>query len=478
MGQKVRMNKNNQIMQGERLTRYNQLMGRYEDFRSGLLAQLGGPAGKDSDGKMVSGSYSNSSSVVKVDELIRLNRNLLTEMTRLTGFPLEDRVRSTLASCYNAGENWRVREQSSPAYQNEVNEVRKKRTKLNTDLDTDLQRSRNLYRDTLRALGFSMPAALDLSSCSVSTAARANCAQTMKKQLLDLSAGTGLSTTSIKIPMMGKIQGFAVPCQGVKGCVEALEKVSTQRMGQLSQFVNQKNAFVSQSNNGFDKAMKDMAALLSSAQGGMEGTFQEMNQLASKLKIDSGSLEFLDQEQLEMPKEPGELMRPKDFAKAISANVPPKGLVDFSASKPEELLKSAKEKADEKKRSILDDLKQDKAEFKELKAQACIAEVDPKSKENVGSGACDQVTCKDGLDACSDASKNNVWTSISDALTEFYVRGSSTPPVSLAKARIGVLGLAGNCAEVRALCLSCIESKQDKWDKLQQSSDVNAGQGN
>jgi hypothetical protein len=156
-------------------------------------------------------------------------------------------------------------------------------------------------------------------------------------------------------------------------------------------------------------------------------------------------------------------MRPKDFAKAISANVPPKGLVDFSASKPEELLKAAKEKADEKKRSILDDLKQDRDDFKELKAEACIAEVDPYSKDNVGSGACD-VDCQEALNK-KDCPKGDALDPILDGLADYskFRSDSENSKISekFTQASKAIRDLDQACVtpEEKKLCLVCVSTK-------------------
>jgi hypothetical protein len=465
ISQQALLSGNGQVLRtSNRVQRMEAIKRAFGDFSQRLMTQLGGAAGKDAQGKLQPGAFSNSTVVVKVDDLMNQNGESIRQLSRISGFDLGPRLRAALSGCYNAGEQWRVREANSPAYQSRQNDVRKLRTKLNQDLDSGLQKARKVYTDTLRALGYTMDKALDLTSCSVSTRTRASCAQDLNKQMQDLKAGTGSSLSSIKVPAMGKLKGFVVGCKGIDGCVRVMGEAKTQYETSLQQVVAQKNNIAAGANTAFQKAISDFAAVLSGAQGSLEASFADMNGLAGKLKAEPGELNYLDSETLETAKE-GELVRPKKISGVLSAQVPPKGLVDINGTGAEKILKAAQEKAAEDKKMRLADLKDEGDQVKDLRqlGKTCRDENDPNAKDNVGSGACD-VSCQEILakDACR---TQKDLSEILAGLSDYFKSSSDEENVkSLQKfvtAKNAIQALGNECASAdeKRTCLICVSTK-------------------
>lgn len=490
------LTKNGQvILTGDREMRMKNIESAFQDFVERLNTQLGGPAGRNEKGEPPApGAYGNATRAMTVDQLLDLNRDTIERLNDLpygpsdqrraaARFRLRDRLRNAFSGCYNSAEQWRVREESSPGYKNAQNENKKLRTKLNEDLDRGLQQARKVYSNALQSLGFRGARVLDLSTCSVSTRDRASCAQQIKAQLLNLKGGTGISLTSLKIPALGKVGGFTIPCQGIDGCVKALQESKGQRETQLNQVKSQRNSLAAKSNAEFDQTMKAFSQVLSRAQASLQGSFGEMLNLASKLGVDGMKLEYLDGETPETPQE-GELVKPKDMTRVLSAQVPPKGLVNFTGSGADEVLVRAKEKAKENEKEKLSELRDDKDELKDFsdKVKTCIAENDPSSKDNVGSGAC-ELSCSDRLKDCDQA--NSSGTKIKDIVEAAFAIGayekgsSSTDNAKFSAAKTALKGLGiSDCNGVRALCFNCVSSKSETWQAQKNAVDAAAEAAN
>jgi hypothetical protein len=473
------LTKNGQvILTGDREMRMKNIESAFQDFVERLNTQLGGPAGRNEKGEpLAPGAYGNATRAMTVDQLLDLNRDTIERLNDLpygpsdqrraaARFRLRDRLRNAFSGCYNSAEQWRVREESSPGYKNAQNENKKLRTKLNEDLDRGLQQARKVYSNALQSLGFRGARVLDLSTCSVSTRDRASCAQQIKAQLLNLKGGTGISLTSLKIPALGKVGGFTIPCQGIDGCVKALQESKGQRETQLNQVKSQRNSLAAKSNAEFDQTMKAFSQILSRAQASLQGSFGEMLNLASKLGVDGMKLEYLDGETPETPQE-GELVKPKDMTRVLSAQVPPKGLVNFTGSGADEVLVRAKEKAKENEKEKLSELRDDKDELKDFneKVKACIKDNDPSSKDNVGSGACG-LECQEGLAKCNEGKKATGYEEIVKAVTALYTSSSSAPSAGVpnfSDALQKAQELTGACEDYKKLCYSCVETKGTEW---------------
>jgi hypothetical protein len=162
--------------------------------------------------------------------------------------------------------------------------------------------------------------------------------------------------------------------------------------------------------------------------------------------------------------------------------VPPKGLVNFTGTGAEQLLKDAKVKAEENRKDQLADLKEQRDEAKELSefGKKCVADNDPGSKDNVGSGACDEVACGQGLKKCKEDDEGN-YNAIIYAMSGYYREKEESENRKNQKiyndGLTALRNLKPDCAdpEILRLCQVCVKTKQSDFINSATPDSGNAG---
>jgi hypothetical protein len=271
------------------------------------------------------------------------------------------------AKCSNEAKKWKTRaqngkstDQNGKKYHTDELALTEAKDKLSDDLTTGMFGMNRNYSNVMYALT-DKHVNINRAACSKDDPSKmVKCFSDMQNNLKSLIEGSGENTTTAKVIKGGTMTpGFAVPCEGLRGCVDSFQTIQKSLASQRDAAVGQRRNFATKANAQVDTVMSNFGTLLASVQGKIMDQVRGMEGVFTAFGVKTPSLNMITGEPLKAGEGPegekGPYVR-GDMNKALAGSVPG-GLLDINNVGLNEAFVSVKESLGTKAGGLKDSIK-------------------------------------------------------------------------------------------------------------------------
>jgi hypothetical protein len=370
------------------------------------------------------------------------------------------------ATCTVNADNWAKNAQNpnkakmdkeAQQYAQKDTELKNMKNTLSASLDAGMTGLSKGYADVMAALS-DQPVSLNRVQCTKDNpTVMQDCYAKIRTNLQGLLEGNSDGTTTTKTIKGGTMTpGFAVPCQGLNGCITTFQTVRDKIVDQSrlasqakQKYVQDGNAQVmAQLNGDPQKGITGFSQFLATTQQSVMKQYDQLKDAFAAMGITPpDSPKMMDPEQLEAMDGPnnekGPYKQPKSMAAVLSGMVQPGGLINFSDPGMKESFAEAQEALKSKKSGNSDTIKEWKATQKEY-----VKTANECSKDRVGKNGEDCNSCRKTMAVCQQQ----------DAGKKFLSEGNQD-------AFNTMLGMVKKIANGKSISDRDVEDNQSKLDK-------------
>ena len=382
-------------------------------------------------------------------------------------------------TCTSNAESWKRNAQNpnkakmdkeSQTYATQKTKLNAMKNTLSASLDAGMTGLSKGYADVMAALS-DQPVALSRVQCTKDNPTKMQeCYANIRSSLQGLMEGNASLTTTTKTIKGGTLTpGFAVPCQGLNGCITTFQTVRDKIVDQ-SRLANQsKQKFVQDGNAQVSTQLQQFSQFLATTQASVVKQYDQMKAAFAAMGISApDSMKSVDAEQLEPVDGPngekGPYKQPKNMSAVLSGMVQPGGLINMSDTGTKDAFAEAMQAAKDKTKGQGEAIKDWQDHLKDFNQAAKVCNADHAGSDLV---ACS--SCQSTVDACTANEKSSA---ISEGNRSFLQNISDGVALILSKEKmsqdevktfqenaVNVKGLPSFCSNVKARCMQCFATQ-------------------
>lgn len=409
--------------------------------------------------------------------------NNWTEIKAAYGSRIDSKAMNYLQNgasvCTTNAENWKRNAQNpakakmdkeSQTYAQQKTKLDNMKNTLSASLDAGLTGLNKGYADVMAALN-DQSVSLNRTQCSKDNPTKMQeCYASIRTNLQGLLEGNASLTTATKTIKGGTmVPGFAVPCQGLNGCITSLQTVREKLVDQ-SRMANQaKQKYVADGNNQVQTQLQAFSGFLATTQASVLKQYDQMKAAFVAMGVNPPeSLKTMEAEGLEQMDGPngekGPYKAPKSMAAAMSGLVQPGGLINFAELGMKDAFAEVQEKAKEAKTAQGEKIK----EWKAIQGKyANLTKTCDTSHVGATNVSCD--SCSNQLASCENSEKGAAFfegenagtlVSISEAMSSILQnqKQDNGELKQLMDSMKGMKGPNGACSLLKSKCMQCFSS--------------------
>ncbi len=425
--------------------------------------------------------------------------NAFAEISKDTKVDIKGQLDAIGGTCFNQGQDRKKQYMGSTEYQNQLDSIQTVKDEVNDRLDNDMKDINKLYGEGLNVLsGGKMEVSINRFNCTTTDPVKQmDCFKTMKNGLNDLLEGKIASNAKIdgaQLPPPFTVPSFNMPCQGINRCVAKYQAARKAMKSQLRIAGQNTSRFVNESNARINKQMSAIGTTIGGIQNQVKTQLGRVSALMGKMKISAKpEISYFDKDKGLKPQPegsgpsergpgtpPGPYGNNVDLGLAISASVPPDGLMKSDGKELQEIMTGANEKAEKDKTDAKEKLDKIAEKIGKIQDLSCGDE------QSVKNGACGfkcsnyRIACTSVINASTVSVDEGFWKNISDVSSAVNKDNEATAKEVLAKIDNINDALSGNsdCVSKGQDCNTCVESKRMQFEEAQKKANNTSNDAN